>query len=132
MKNKMNNVPLWLATIFLVIAFLLVALQTVSNSYSYDDIPRRYIIGEITSISEKDGDLELLLENGQPASVTMTAHGKVKIYEVVDEKVKVVDFSELKIGQTVQCDIRLSVTLEKINAFHDCRQLFILPDVGTN
>ena len=52
----------------------------------------------------------------------------VKIYEIVDENVKMVDFSKLKTGQTIQCDIRLSVTLEKINSFHDCRQIFILPD----
>ena len=58
----------------------------------------------------------------------MTVNGKVKIYEIVDENVKMVDFSKLKTGQTIQCDIRLSVTLEKINSFHDCRQIFILPD----
>ena len=60
--------------------------------------------------------------------MTMTVNGKVKIYEIVDENVKMVDFSKLKTGQTIQCDIRLSVTLEKINSFHDCSQIFILPD----
>ena len=58
----------------------------------------------------------------------MTVNGKCQIYEIVNEDVKMVDFSTLKTGQTIQCDIRLSVTLEKINSFHDCRQIFIIPD----
>lgn len=60
----------------------------------------------------------------------MTANGRVKIYEIIDENVAIVDFSKLQTGQIVQCDVRLSVTLEKINSFHDCRQIFILPDEG--
>ena len=119
---------LLLAVVFIAVGISVILLQTPSNRYSYDDIPRRYITGEITSISEQDEDIELLLENGERASVTMTVNGKVEIYEIVDADVKMADFSKLKIGQTIQCDIRLSVTLEKINSFHDCRQIFILPD----
>ena len=68
------------------------------------------------------------MENGKPVSVTMTVTGEVKVYEVASEHVRTVDFSELQIGQTIQCDIRLAVTLEKTNSFHDCRQIFVLPD----
>lgn len=127
---KRKYVAFLLVVIFITTAISVILLQTPSNRYSYDDIdiPRRYITGEITSISEQDEYIELLLENGEPASVTMTVNGKVKIYEIVNENVKMVDFSKLKTGQTIQCDIRLSVTLEKINSFHDCRQIFILPD----
>lgn len=132
MKGKIKYVALLLAAIFITIGISVILLQTPTNRYSYDDIPRRYITGEITSISEQDEYIELLLDNGEPASVTMTVNGKVKIYEIVDENVKMVDFSKLKTGQTIQCDIRLSVTLEKINSFHDCRQIFILPDSQTN
>ena len=128
MKSKIKYVALLLAVVFIVVGISVILLQTPSNRYSYDDIPRRYITGEITSISEEDEDIELLLENGEPASVTMTVNGKVEIYEIVDADVKMADFSKLKIGQTIQCDVRLSVTLEKINSFHDCRQIFILPD----
>ena len=128
MKSKIKYVALFLAVIFIAIGISVILLQTPSNRYSYDDIPRRYITGEITSISEQDEYIELLLDNGEPASVTMTVNGNVKIYEIIDENVKMVDFSKLKTGQTIQCDIRLSVTLEKINSFHDCRQIFILPD----
>ncbi len=128
MKSKIKYVALLLAVVFIAVGISVILLQTPSNRYSYDDIPRRYITGEITSISEEDEDIELLLENGEPASVTMTVNGKVEIYEIVDADVKMVDFSTLKTGQTIQCDIRLSVTLEKINSFHDCRQIFILPD----
>lgn len=128
MKRKIKYVAFLLVVIFITIAFSVILLQTPSNRYSYDDIPRKYITGEITSISEQDEYIELLLDNGEPASVTMTVNGKVKIYEIVDENVKMVDFSKLKTGQTIQCDIRLSVTLEKINSFHDCSQIFILPD----
>ena len=128
MKSKIKYVALLLAVVFIAVGISVILLQTPSNRYSYDDIPRRYITGEITSISEEDEDIELLLENGEPASVTMTVNGKVEIYEIVDADVKMADFSKLKIGQTIQCDIRLSVTLEKINSFHDCRQIFILPD----
>ncbi len=128
MKSKIKYVALLLAVVFIAVGISVILLQTPSNRYSYDDIPRRYITGEITSISEEDEDIELLLENGEPASVTMTVNGKVEIYEIVDADVKMVDFSTLKTGQTIQCDVRLSVTLEKINSFHDCRQIFILPD----
>lgn len=128
MKSKIKYVALLLAVVFIAVGISVILLQTPSNRYSYDDIPRRYITGEITSISEEDEDIELLLENGEPASVTMTVNGKVEIYEIVDADVKMADFSKLKIGQTIQCDVRLSVTLEKINSFHDCRQIFILPD----
>ena len=130
MKDKIKYVPFLLAMIFIIIAFLLIVLQTPANRYAYDDIPRRYIIGEITSVSEQDEYIELLLDNGEPASATMTVNGDVKSYEVIDENVKMSDFSKLQIGQTVQCDVRNSVTLEKINSFHDCRQIFILPDAG--
>ena len=130
MKSKIKYVALLLAVVFIAVGISVILLQTPSNRYSYDDIPRRYITGEITSISEEDEYIELLLENGEPASVTMTVNGKVEIYEIVNEDVKMVDFSTLKTGQTIQCDIRLSVTLEKINSFHDCRQIFILPDEG--
>lgn len=128
MKSKIKYVSLLFVIVFIVALFLLIIFQTTSNRYSYDDIPRKYIIGEITSISEQDEAIELLLDNGEPASAAMTANGKVKIYEIAGENVKMVDFSKLKIGQTIQCDIRNSVTLEKINSFHDCRQIFILPD----
>ncbi len=128
MKSKIKYVALLLAVVFIAVGISVILLQTPSNRYSYDDIPRRYITGEITSISEEDEDIELLLENGEPASVTMTVNGKVEIYEIVDADVKMADFSKLKTGQTIQCDVRLSVTLEKINSFHDCRQIFILPD----
>ena len=127
-KSKIKYVALLLAVVFVTVGISVILLQTSSNRYSYDDIPRRYITGEITSISEQDEYIELLLENGEPASVTMTVNGKCQIYEIVNEDVKMVDFSKLKTGQTIQCDIRLSVTLEKINSFHDCRQIFILPD----
>ena len=128
MKSKIKYVALLLAVVFIAVGISVILLQTPSNRYSYDDIPRRYITGEITSISEEDEDIELLLENVEPASVTMTVNGKCQIYEIVDADVKMADFSKLKIGQTIQCDVRLSVTLEKINSFHDCRQIFILPD----
>ena len=128
MKSKIKYVALLLAVVFIAVGISVILLQTPSNRYSYDDIPRRYITGEITSISGEDEDIELLLENGEPASVTMTVNGKCQIYEIVDADVKMADFSKLKIGQTIQCDVRLSVTLEKINSFHDCRQIFILPD----
>lgn len=128
MKSKIKYATLLLAVIFITIGISVILLQTSSDRYSYDDIPRRYITGEITSISEQDEHIELLLDNGEPASVTMTVNGKVKIYEIVNENVKMVDFSKLKTGQTIQCDIRLSVTLEKINSFHDCRQIFIFPN----
>ena len=128
MKSKIKYVALLLAVVFIAVGISVILLQTSSNRYSYDDIPRRYITGEITSISEEDEDIELLLENGEPASVTMTVNGKVEIYEIVNEDVKMVDFSTLKTGQTIQCDIRLSVTLEKIKSCHDCRQIFSLPD----
>ena len=121
MKTRIKYVSLLIATVFIIAGFLLIVLQTTSNQYSYDDIPRRYITGEITSISEQDEYIKLLLDNGEPASVTMTVNGKCQIYEIVNEDVKMVDFSKLKTGQTIQCDIRLSVTLEKINSFHDCR-----------
>ena len=129
-KSKIKYVALLLAVVFVTVGISVILLQTPSNRYSYDDIdiPRRYITGEITSISEQDEYIELLLDNGEPASVTMTVNGKCQIYEIVNEDVKMVDFSKLKTGQTIQCDIRLSVTLEKINSFHDCRQIFILPD----
>ena len=131
MKTRIKYVSLLIATVFIIAAFLLIVLQTTSNQYSYDDIPRRYITGEITSISQEDKYIELLLEDsGESASVTMTVHGKVKIYQIVNETVKTVDFSKLEIGQIIQCDIRNSVTLEKINSFHDCRQIFIFPDEG--
>ncbi len=128
MKRKIKYVAFLLVVIFITITFSVILLQTPSNRYSYDDIPRKYITGEITSISEQDEYIELLLDNGEPASVTMTVNGKCQIYEIVDADVKMADFSKLKTGQTIQCDIRLSVTLEKINSFHDCRQIFILPD----
>lgn len=128
MKSKIKYATLLLAVIFITIGISVILLQTSSDRYSYDDIPRRYITGEITSISEQDEHIELLLDNGEPASVAMTVNGKVKIYEIVNENVKMVDFSKLKTGQTIQCDIRLSVTLEKINSFHDCRQIFIFPN----
>lgn len=130
MKDKIKYVPFLLAIVFIVTVFLLIDLQMTFNRYSCDDIPRSYIIGEITSISESDGDIELLLDNGESASASMRANGRVKIYEIIDENVAIVDFSKLQTGQIVQCDVRLSVTLEKINSFHDCRQIFILPDEG--
>ena len=128
MKSKIKYVALLLAVVFIAVGISVILLQTPSNRYSYDDIPRRYITGEITSISEEDEDIELLLENGEPASVTMTVNGKCQIYEIVNEDVKMVDFSTLKTGQTIQCDIRLSVTLEKINTIQECRQIINLPD----
>ncbi len=128
MKSKIKYAAFLLAVILITIGISAILLRMPSDRYSYDDIPRRYIIGEITSISEQDGQIELLLDNGEPASVTMTVNGKVKIYEIAGEQVKMVDFSKLETGQTIQCDIRLSVTLEKINSFHDCRQIFLLPD----
>ena len=95
MKSKIKYVALLLAVVFIAVGISVILLQTPSNRYSYDDIPRRYITGEITSISEEDEDIELLLENGEPASVTMTVNGKVEIYEIVDADVKMVDFSTL-------------------------------------
>ena len=130
MKNKIEYGALCFAAVLIVVAVFLEVLPTASPPYTYDDIPRRYVIGEITSISPQDGSLELLLEDGKPASVTMTDQGAVAVYAIADAKVVAVDFAELKTGQTVQCDIRLSVTLEKINSFHDCRQIFILSDEG--
>ena len=130
MKDKIKYVSFLLAMIFIMTVFLLLGLKMTFNRYSYDDIPRQYIIGKITSISERNGDIDLLLDNGESASATMTVNGKVKIYEIVDENVAADDFSKLQIGQTVQCDVRLSVTLEKLNSFHDCRQIFILPAEG--
>lgn len=128
MKNKTKYVYWLLVIVFIIIAFRLIIFQTTSNRYTNEDIPRQYIIGEITSISKKDRSIELILDNGEPASVTMTINGKVKVYESTYEDVNIVDFSSLKIGETIQCDIRLSVTLEKTNSFHDCRQIFIFPD----
>ena len=54
MKTRIKYVSLLIATVFIIAAFLLIVLQTTSNQYSYDDIPRRYITGEITSISQED------------------------------------------------------------------------------
>lgn len=131
MQTKMKYAPLLLIPVFILLTVWLAARQKASVPYTYDDIPRQYVIGEITSVSEKDASIELLLDNGEPASVTMTTRGKPQIYEVAGATVKPANFSRLKPGQTIQCDIRLSVTLEKINSFHDCRQIFILPDAGT-
>lgn len=126
--KKTKNIYLWLVVILIIIISLFFVFQSAQETYTYEDIPRQYVIGEITSISEKDRGIELILDNGEPASVTMTINGKLKIYEIAYENVKVVDFSKLEIGQTIQCDIKLSVTLEKINSFHDCRQIFIFSD----
>lgn len=126
--KKAKNIYLWIVVILIIIISLFFVFQSAQEIYTYEDIPRQYVIGEITSISEKDKSIELMLDNKEPASVTMTINGKLKIYETAYENVKVVDFSKLEIGQTIQCDIRLSVTLEKINSFHDCRQIFIFPD----
>ena len=127
-KSKRKYAAFLLIMVFIIIAFFLIVLQTGSNRYSYDNISRKYLIGKITSISEKDKRIELLLDNRESASVTMTVNGKANIHERTYEKVKIVDFTKLKTGQAIQCDIRLSVTLEKINFFHDCRQIFIFPD----
>ena len=59
MKTRIKYVSLLIATVFIIAAFLLIVLQTTSNQYSYDDIPRRYITGEITSISQEDKYLYL-------------------------------------------------------------------------
>ena len=98
MKDKIKYVSFLLAMIFIMTVFLLLGLKMTFNRYSYDDIPRQYIIGKITSISEQNGDIDLLLDNGESASATMTVNGKVKIYEIVDENVAAVDFSKLQIG----------------------------------
>ena len=65
MKSKIKYVSLLFVIVFIVALFLLIIFQTTSNRYSYDDIPRKYIIGEITSISEQDEAIELLLDNGE-------------------------------------------------------------------
>ncbi|MEG1686697.1 MAG: hypothetical protein RR276_02315 [Angelakisella sp.] len=128
MKNKTKNIYLLLVIILIIIISLFFAFRPAQDSYTYEDIPRQYVIGEIVSISENDYSIELLLDNDKPAFITMTINGTVKVYETTLENVKSVGFSTLKVGQTIQCDIRLGVTLEKINSFHDCRQIFILTE----
>lgn len=115
---------------FLVILLLLFVLSVVAvvvvscnrgSSYTTDNIPRRYIIGDILAIDEDGKSIELLYGD-EHASVTLN-----KSLVIYDANLKEIKISDLKAGQQIQCDIQLSVTSEKINSFHDCRQIFVLP-----
>ena len=120
MKKQKYIICLVVVTIFVVLITVVTGFNKKDSAFYSEDIPRQYITGKILSVDENGRSIELRY-NEELATVTLN-----KNLVIIDEDLDEIKLSELMIGETIQCDVRIMVTSEKANSFHDCRQIFVL------